>query len=291
MAGKKRKRMKPSIQRILQSFLEEDIERGDVTTDLLIPKGIKVKASVIAKGTGVLAGIEEATLLAELSNLKITYSKRDGEKIEMGSKLLGLEGDARSILRLERTLLNIISHMSGVATETRRALDVARSENPHIKVSATRKTLPGLRFLQKKAVIIGGGDPHRYDLSDMVLIKDNHLKVVGDVAEAVKKAKALASFTKKVEVEVRSLEEAVKAVESGADIIMLDNLNPDEIKKVVKELKNKGLRDKVVIEASGGINLENIDKYAESGVDVISMGSITSSAKAIDVSLEIEEGL
>ncbi|MEM4297845.1 MAG: carboxylating nicotinate-nucleotide diphosphorylase, partial [Nitrososphaerota archaeon] len=236
-------------------------------------------------------GIEEAVWIARFFSLKINYRAGDGESVKPGAKLLELEGEARRILQLERVLLNIIGHMSGVATETRKALTIARSRNPNVKVSATRKTLPGLRLLEKKAVIIGGGDPHRYDLSDMVLIKDNHIKIVGDVGEAVRRARAATSFTKKVEVEVGSLEEAVKAVENGADIVMLDNLTPEEVDKIVRSLKDKGLRDKAIIEASGGINLDNIQKYAESGVDVISMGAITDSAKAIDVSLEVEEVL
>ena len=213
----------------------------------------------------------------------------DGTHVKPGEVVMEVVGEAKRVLAAERTALNLLSHMSGVATLTRKAVEKAKAVNPRVRVAATRKTLPGLRYFEKKAVAIGGGDPHRYDLSDMILIKDNHIRIVGDVEKAVRLARERASFTKKIEVEVRSAEEALKAARAGADIVMLDNVDVEEVKKAIELLKAHGLRDKVLVEVSGGITLENIDKYAATGVDIISMGMLTHSAKAIDFSLDVVE--
>jgi len=174
--------------------------------------------------------------------------------------------------------------MSGISTIT---ANLIKTVNNNIIIAGTRKTTPGLQFLEKEAIRVGGGDTHRFRLDDCVLIKDNHIAIVGGVKKAVEKAKNYVSFTKKVEIEVESINDALEAAIAGADIIMLDNMNPDEIKNVLNVLKNKGLRDNVLIEISGGINPDNIRNYMKTGVDIISTGYITHSAKSLDMRLEI----
>lgn len=273
--------------RKLQEFLQEDVGHGDVTTDILIPPGIKAKAVVKAKEEGVIAGIEEATLLLKNVGIEATPLKRDGEGVKEGEAIMELVGKARTILTIERFLLNLLSHMSGVATMTSIVVREAKSVSVDVRVAATRKTLPGLRLIQKRAVTIGGGDSHRFDLSDMILIKDNHIAIVGSVGKAIRLVKSKASFTQKVEVEVSTIKDALVAARSGADIIMLDNVSPNDVKEIVNTLKRKGLRDKVILEVSGRITVDNIAEYARLDIDVVSMGMLTHSVKALDLSLEI----
>jgi nicotinate-nucleotide pyrophosphorylase (carboxylating) len=189
---------------------------------------------------------------------------------------------------MERTILNLLMRMSGIATATSQMVQKARERNPDIRVAATRKTTPGLQFWEKEAVRVGGGDTHRYRLDDAVLIKDNHLALVGDVELAIRRARQYASFTKKIEVEVENLQDAISAAEEGADIIMLDNMSVDQIERVLEVLIEKGLRDKVLIEISGGIDPNNIAEYAGTGADIISSGYLTHSAGVLDLSLEIQ---
>lgn len=275
----------------LLRFLREDLGRGDVTSEALIPEKVAVRAAIVAKERGVLAGIEECQELLRHLGIEVKHSMRDGEEVREGSVALELVGNARSILGVERTLLNLLGHMSGIATLTRSLVEEARAVNPKVRIAATRKTLPGLRFLEKKAVSIGGGDPHRFDLSDMVLIKDNHLKIVGDVAKAVREARRKAGFAKKVEVEVTSAKEAIEAAKAGADIVMLDNMTPDQIEEALRALFRAGLREHLTVEVSGRISKENLAEYAKLDIDVISLGMLTHSAKSLDFSLEIVEVL
>jgi len=177
--------------------------------------------------------------------------------------------------------------MSGIATATRRLAEKLRKANSTAKIAATRKTAPGLGYFDKKAVLVGGGDPHRLRLDDMILVKDNHIAIAGSVEDAVKRAKQNASFSKKIEVEVTSVTDALKAAEAGADIIMLDNFSPKQIREAVKALKKAGFFGKVLLEVSGGITAENLLEYASTQVDIISMGELTHSVKALDISLEI----
>ena len=197
-----------------------------------------------------------------------------------------ISGDAQTILSVERTMLNLLSRMSGIATKTRMLTEKLEKAKVKAKIAATRKSAPGLLYFDKKAVVIGSGDPHRLHLDDMVLIKDNHLAIVGSVEEAVKKAKANASFTKKIEVEVTNVEDALKAAKAGADIIMLDNFSPKQAKDAGEALKKAGFGN-VLLEVSGGITGENLLEYATAQVDIISMGELTHSVKALDISLEI----
>jgi nicotinate-nucleotide pyrophosphorylase (carboxylating) len=277
-----------NIEESLRSFLDEDIGYGDITTELLIGKATEASAKITCKERAVVAGVDEALLLLKLVGCKGTSKISDGQNVRADTTILSVQGPARALLGVERTLLNLLSHMSGVATATADLVTIAKKESHgRVRVACTRKTLPGLRYFQKRAVELGGGDTHRLRLDDAVLIKDNHLALTGSVKETVRKAKAKASFTKKVEVEVTSSDKAVEAAEAGADIMLLDNMTPQQVKESVASLKNKHLRDHVLIEASGGINRENLASYAKTGVDVISVGAITHSARAIDMSLEL----
>jgi len=270
----------------LKQILFEDIGQGDVTATAVIPPKLQVKAEVIAKEDGVVAGIEEATILAEYMGLEVRAKATDGEKIKNKQVLLQISGDAQTILSVERTLLNVLSRMSGIATKTRALTEKLQKAKVKARIAATRKSAPGLLYFDKKAVVIGSGDPHRLHLDDMILIKDNHLAIVGSVEEAVKRAKANASFTKKIEVEVTNIEDALKAADAGADIVMLDNFTPKQAKEAGERLRKAGFTN-VLLEVSGGITAENMLDYASAQVDVISMGGLTHSVKALDISLEI----
>jgi nicotinate-nucleotide pyrophosphorylase (carboxylating) len=257
-----------------------------VTAAAVIPANSTVKAEVIAKERGVVAGIKEATYLMEYLGLIVRAKVADGEKIKDKQVLMQISGDAQTILSGERTMLNLLSRMSGIATKTRMLIEKLEKVNAKTKIAATRKSAPGLLYFDKKAVIIGGGDSHRSHLDDMILIKDNHLAIIGSVEEAVKRAKANASFTKKIEIEVTNIEDALKAAKAGADIIMLDNFSPKQAKAAGEALGQAGF-GKVMLEVSGGITVENLLDYASAQVDIISMGELTHSVKALDISLEI----
>jgi nicotinate-nucleotide pyrophosphorylase (carboxylating) len=274
------------VEEKLRQILADDIGQGDVTAAAVIPKNLDVKAEVIAKEDGVAAGIEEAVFLAEYLGLTVKAKAADGEKIKNKQVLLQISGDAQTILSVERTMLNLLSRMSGIATKTRTLAEKLEKANVKAKIAATRKSASGLLYFDKKAVVIGSGDPHRLHLDDMVLIKDNHLAIVGGVEEAVKRAKAHASFSKKIEVEVTDVEDALKAANAGADIVMLDNFSPKQAKATGEALRKAGF-SKVLLEVSGGITGENLLDYAQANVDVISMGELTHSVKALDISLEI----
>jgi nicotinate-nucleotide pyrophosphorylase (carboxylating) len=270
----------------LIEFLSEDIGEGDVTAAAVIPENLTVKAEVIAKEDGIIAGIEEAVVLAESMGLKAEAKVADGAKVTNKQVLVELSGDAQTVLTIERTLLNLLSRMSGIATKTHTLTEQLKKAKATAKIAATRKSAPGLLYFDKKAVIAGGADPHRLHLDDMLLIKDNHLAIVGSVEEAVKTAKANVSFSKKIEVEVTSAEDALKAAKAGADIVMLDNFSPKQAQEAAQKLRKAGY-GKVLLEVSGGITPENLLDYASADVDIISLGGLTHSVKALDISLEI----
>lgn len=268
-------------------FVEEDVGQGDITTSLIIPSGTIVEAKVLVKEPGVIAGIEEAMIFLESFGLQVNPLVSDGSKMKQKTVILKIVGDARTLLSIERTLLNLLSRMSGIATAVNGLVEKIRKAGYKTRVACTRKVAPGLSYFDKKAVMIGGGDTHRLHLDDMILVKDNHLAVIGDIRPAVKKVREAISFSKKVEIEVSTVEDALEAVEAGVDIVMLDNFTPKQVKKTIGLLENKGLRDKVLVESSGGIAEKNILEFAAAGVDIISLGEITDSAKALDMSLEI----
>ena len=275
------------LEEKLRKMLVEDVGQGDITTALIVPAESTAEAEVIAKEPGVAAGMEEAKILLESLGLKVEALVSDGEKIKMKQALMKVFGDARTILSVERTLLNILSRMSGIATATRKLTEKLQKAGLKTKIACTRKTAPGLLYFDKKAVLIGGGDTHRLHLDDMILIKNNHIALAGSVVKAVKKAKEKASFSKKIEVEVARVEDVLAAAKARVDILMMDNFSPKQIEKAIKLLKKAGFFGKVLLEASGGITAENIIAFASTGVDIVSLGEITDNTRTLDISLEI----
>ena len=276
-----------TLEEKLKQLLAEDVGQGDVTSAAVVPAGLTVEAAVVAKEAGIVAGIEETVILAESLGLSVKAEVAEGQEAKKGQVLLRISGNAQTILSAERTMLNLLSRMSGIATATRRLTEKLRKANATAKIAATRKTAPGLGYFDKKAVLIGGGDPHRLRLDDMILVKDNHIAIAGSVENAVKRAKQAASFSKKIEAEVTSAADALKAAEAGADIVMLDNFSPKQVREAVETLKEAGFFGKVLLEVSGGITEENLLEYASAQVGIISMGALTHSVKALDISLEI----
>lgn len=277
------------LEEKLLRMLAEDLGQGDVTTTIIVPEESIAEAEVIAREAGIACGIEEAKILLESLGLQTKALVRDGEKIMASQVLLKISGKTRTLLSAERTLLNLLSRMSSIATATRELVEKIKKSKLKTRVACTRKTAPGLLYFDKKAVAVGGGDTHRLHLDDMVLVKDNHIMIVGNVKKAIEKAKEQVSFSKKIEVEVTKVEEALTAAKNGIDIIMLDNFSPKQIEKTIKLLKKAGLREKVLLEASGRITKENIMEYVLTEVDIVSLGEITHSPRALDLSLEIRK--
>lgn len=275
------------MKNTLRQMINDDIGFEDLTTNALISPGINARGEIISRQSGIIAGVDVAKVIFKDFNLKCSSTKEDGDIISKGESILNMSGSARSILTLERTVLNLMMKMSGIATLTSKMVEKARSVNENVKIAGTRKTTPGLQFFEKSAIKFGGGDTHRFRLDDCILIKDNHIALLGDLSLAIKKARKNVSFTKKIEVEVENLEDALLAANMGVDIVMLDNMPPNKVKLVINALKENNLRDKIIIEVSGGITPDNLLDYAATGVDVISMGFITHSAPSMDLSLEI----
>jgi nicotinate-nucleotide pyrophosphorylase (carboxylating) len=271
------------IQYLLR-FIEEDSPFGDITSDAIIPDKI-CRAVIRAEQEGIIGGIAEASALFRHFGVMADPGKQDGDAVIPHDIILCLSGSTKGILLVERTALNIIGRMSGIATQTRKFADRVSAVNSRCRIAATRKTCPGLRVLDKKAVQLGGGDPHRMSLSDGILIKDNHLVLV-PLTEAVRAAKAVSAY-RKTEVEVETPADALTAAKEGADIILLDNMTPRQVQETLSGLKHAGLRDRVTIELSGGIDETTLSEYAALGIDVISMGALTHSVRNFSVNLEI----
>ena len=274
--------MKYSPKRELKRFLDEDVGNGDITSKLLQKK--KIVAKIIAREETIVAGTKFVRDVFALKKCQTKIYKKDGNTAKVNQIILEVNGNAGDILTCERTALNLLSRMCGIATQTNNLRKQIKSVRSKSKIFATRKTAPGLRFFDKEAVRIGGGEKHRMTLNEMILIKDNHLAVEKSIERILKKAKKTRG---KIEIEVESQKEAILCARLGADIIMLDNFSPERIKKTVKKLVKLKLRNKVVLEASGRINSKNIIKYAKINVDMISVGGITNSVNGIDLSLEI----
>ncbi len=266
----------------LERFVAEDLGEWD-DSSRLVPE-TPTRAAIIAKEDCIISGLAEAEEILDYFGLDCESLYDDGEFVPGGSRVLCISGSARAILQAERLTLNFLARMSGISTITR---ECVLSAGGAVRIAATRKTTPGFRAFEKKAVFLGGGDRHRFNLSDAVLIKDNHIRILG-LKECLHRAKENASFTKKIEVEVESLEEMAIAARGGADIIMFDNMSPEMIERGVELLQEMGLRELLILEASGGINPTNIPQYARSGVDIISLGALTRDARWIDLSLEME---
>jgi nicotinate-nucleotide pyrophosphorylase (carboxylating) len=266
----------------LERFVGEDLGEWDDSSSLV--PDIGAKAVIIANEDCIISGLAEAEEIFAYFRLSATPLYDDGEYVPAKAQVISVCGSARAILQAERLVLNFMARMSGISTLTRECVLTAGGR---VRIAATRKTTPGFRVFEKKAVFLGGGDTHRFNLSDAVLIKDNHIKILG-LEECLRRARERASFTKKIEVEVESQGDMIIAAKGGADIIMFDNMVPKEIARGIEQLTEKGLRDRILLEASGGITLDNIQEYADSGVDVISLGALTRNARWIDFSLEID---
>lgn len=272
------------VDNIIKNALQEDIGTGDMTTTSTVPAGSVTKGFIYAKEGGIVAGLPIAKRVFEiLSNeVEFTAQKADGDRITKGDILATVSGPAQAILTGERVCLNLLQRMSGIATRTAGIADILAKYKT--VVVDTRKTTPGLRILEKYAVTIGGGKNHRFGLYDAVLIKDNHIKVSGGIQKAISLAKASAPHTMKIEVEVENLAGVKAALEAKADIIMLDNMSLEMIREAVKIIDGR-----VTVEVSGGVNESNVLDYAKAGVDIVSVGALTHSVKALDISLDVGE--
>lgn len=275
------------LDSLIDLALAEDISHGDITSQGLIPPELQGKASILAKAEGIIAGgeVTKRVFLKVDPSLKVELLIQDGARVKPGDIVATIFGNVISILKAERVALNFLQRLSGIASLT--AKFIAKTKGLKVKITDTRKTTPGLRWLEKYAVRIGGGQNHRFHLGDGILIKDNHLaalRALGmNIKDIVARAKQNAPTGAKVEVEASTIQEALDAAEAGADIIMLDNMSPDEMRRVVNSVPGQ-----VKIEASGGITLDNVRTAAMTGVDFISVGAITHSTRALDISLELE---
>ncbi len=271
------------VDKIIKDALLEDINYLDAATDYLIDEDQENTARFLAKDDGVLCGIDIALRVFEIlqpQGFSATVYKHDGDKLEKGDIIAEISGKTRTLLKGERTALNLIQHLSGIATATNRAAEIVKGTNASI--ADTRKTLPGLRALQKYAVTVGGGKNHRFNLSDAAMLKDNHVDAGGGIASAVAKLKSKLGHMTKIELEVRNLDELGQALQAGVDVIMLDNMSCEEMREAVEITAGRAL-----LEASGNITSDSLRAVAETGVDIISMGALTHSVKAFDISLKI----
>ncbi len=285
--------MKPStdpsaLRPVLRRFLEEDLGSGDVTTLAIVPKEQKAAGRFVAKSPLVLAGIEIAVEALRLldERLEAELRHRDGDCLQAGEEAARARGEARALLSGERVALNLLQRLSGIATLTKRFVEAVQGTG--VKILDTRKTTPGLRALEKYAVAVGGGVNHRMGLSDAVLIKDNHVRIAGGVGPAIRAAQRARIRTRQFEVEVASLAELEEALKYDIDAVLLDNMKPEAVRRAVGLVRSRPGGAKIRIEASGGITLQNVRQFAEAGVDWVSIGALTHSAPAVDISFEVE---
>lgn len=269
----------------IQSWLAEDIGTGDVTTRTTIPAGSSMKAVIHVKEDGVIAGLPVAQTVFSVvdPSLAFTAQVKDGDRVTAGTVIAEVEGSTHSILTGERLALNLMQRLSGIATKTSRFVDIL--DGLPTRLVDTRKTTPGHRMLEKYAVRVGGGANHRFGLYDAVMIKDNHIKGAGGISAAVSASRSVIPHTMKIEVETESMEQVGEALDCGADIIMLDNMKPELMAEAVRLIKSRSPH--VLTEASGGVRLETIRAIAETGVDIISVGALTYSFEALDISLDL----
>ena len=270
------------VDNLIKEAISEDINYIDVSADYLIPENQRNDSYFVAKADGVLCGLDIAMRVFTLLDDTFTYTihKNDGDEVKAGDLIVEFNGKTACLLKGERTALNIIQHMSGIATATNKAVKLCEGTNA--SVTDTRKTLPGLRALQKYAVVCGGGKNHRYNLSDGAMLKDNHIDAGGGITNAVKILRSKLGHMVKIEVETRNFDEVKEAVAAGADIIMLDNMNNEQMRECVEFINGRAKT-----EASGNITLDNIADVAKTGVDIISLGALTHSVKAFDISMKM----
>jgi nicotinate-nucleotide pyrophosphorylase (carboxylating) len=278
------------VSRLVEEALNEDLGTGDITTDFLVPSDLPARGEIVSKAKGVVAGLAVAGLCFNRLDSRIDFEQavEDGARVSRNRVLARLSGPASSMLKAERVALNFLQRLSGIATLTARFVD-AVGDLP-VKILDTRKTTPGLRILEKYAVRTGGGSNHRFGLSDGILIKDNHLRFMGAegrvaIAGAVAAARAAAGHLHKIEIEAETLEQAQQAIRAGADAILLDNMDVETLKKAVAFARRS--KKKILLEASGNVSLRNVAKIAAAGVDAISIGALTHSAPALDISLQL----
>ncbi len=274
---------------LLINFLNEDIGSGDITSNTLIDEKIQANAKIICKNEGeiVISGLSEAKTIFDICDCNSTLLVNDGDTLKKGTNVMSVQGSARAILKAERTVLNLIMHMSGISTKTSQFVKRMGEFSNFVSISSTRKTSPGLRYFDKKSVVLGGGISHRVRLDQLILIKDNHIAIVGSVNKSIQLIKSRFGSSRKIECEVSDHKGIIDAIKSGADIIMLDNFTPESVRDSMEKIKSLGIRNQVIIEVSGGITLDNIYEYASSRPDVISVGSLTHSFQSVDFSLEI----
>lgn len=278
-----------NLRESLVRFLREDIGQGDLTSQYTVDEDLKSSSLIICKSEiAVVAGLDEAKIIFDICNCDSKALVNDGDIVKRGIRVMKINGNTRAILKAERTALNLIMRMSGIATDTKKFVDIVKTVSKDIKVMGTRKTAPGLRYFDKKSIKLGGGHSHRNTLDELILIKDNHLAVTTSIQSAISNARHKAGKNMMIECEVSNTKSSVEAIKSGADIIMLDNFTPEMAQKTISYLRKSGLREKVLIEISGGVNISNIKDYALALPDMISIGSLTHSSNSIDFSMKME---
>lgn len=278
----------PILASTLKEFLHEDVRTGDITSELLPSSGY-MTARIISRDVGCIAGMEEVEVLFRILGCTVSTSIPDGAPATRDQEICIVKGPGKNILRGERVALNILGRMSGVATKTGRFVERAHSVNEKVRIAATRKTTPGFRYFEKKAVSVGGGDPHRYALDDMVLIKENHIRMGDGIGSVLKRASEMVSFSKKIEIEVETFDQFKQVLDFHPDIIMLDNMSPDEVKECREFLCNTFPEEnyRPLLEVSGNITLDTVAEYAPFA-DIISVGALTHSYRSLDFSMLID---
>ncbi|MFX1366262.1 MAG: carboxylating nicotinate-nucleotide diphosphorylase [Promethearchaeota archaeon] len=277
------------IEQKIKEFLHEDCMFIDISSKV-IPENANASAKIFAKSKGFVSGLNELKILYDILNVSTSFKKKDGDEVNNGDIIVELIGNARNILLGERTGLNLIMHMSAITTTARKYVRLIKESGKNVKIACTRKTTPGIRIFEKKAAEIGLADVHRFSLDDMILLKDTHLRYFsGDIVKLLNECKKMKSFSKKIEIEIEKVEDVPIAARNGADIIMLDNMDPDQVEDAINLLKKNNLREKVIIEISGGITQDNIVDYLLSEPDVISTGKLTQfPSEHVDFSLRFD---
>ncbi len=277
------------VEQKIRDFLKEDCMYIDVSSRI-IPENAKSSAKIFSKSFGYVSGLEELKILYKILNVSTNFKKKDGEEVNNRDVIVELEGNTRDILLGERTGLNLITHMSAITTTARKYVKIIKDSGKKVKIACTRKTTPGIRIFEKKAAELGFADTHRFCLDDMVLLKDTHLKYYdGEIQRLLTDTKNRNSFSKKIEIEIEKVEDVLAAAMNGADIVMLDNMDPDQVEDAINLLKENNLRNKIIVEVSGGITQENIIDYLLSEPDIISLGIITQfPSEQVDFSLRFD---